>query len=380
MQLLFFFVAFLEVWHVQAKPNATVGTGQESAIYQVLSQDPHHLKILKQHIKTYKKEGRLWLVTVSSSLPRHGFTYLKKMDADDLKSVKHYNYRHWNHSNRPNYPNQSHKKRVSKKLNIVSRLKDLDKERIRQTVIQLSSYNSRAAGSLDNQQVEKELIASFQRLNLQTKSICYQDKKCSIIAERRGIRTPKEVILIMAHFDSVGKSFAGSDDNASGTAVLLEIAQSLSTYANNKTIRFLATNGEELGLLGAKHYVKYLESEGELPSISLAINMDMVGYNKNGIVELETNKPYEQLAQWFAQLAILYTQLETKITLGAWGSDHVPFLEKDVPTLLTIEDWSTKTPCYHQACDKPETLNYDYALEIAKLNAAAIMEHDKKSL
>ena len=108
----------------------------------------------------------------------------------------------------------------------------------------------------------------------------------------------------------------------------------------------------------------------------LAINMDMVGYNSNGIVELETDQQYENLAKWFANLAVTYTSLKSKITIGAWGSDHAPFINGGVPTLLTIEDWSTKTPCYHMECDKPSTVNYDYAAEIAKLNLAAIMTKD----
>ena len=79
-----------------------------------------------------------------------------------------------------------------------------------------------------------------------------------------------------------------------------------------------------------------------------------------------------------SQLVSTYTTLTSKITIGAWGSDHVPFLEKKISSILTIEDWSTKTPCYHQACDKPSTLNFDYAFEISKLNTAAMMLKDQE--
>jgi Zn-dependent M28 family amino/carboxypeptidase len=178
------------------------------------------------------------------------------------------------------------------------------------------------------------------------------------------------------HLDSVGKDFAGADDNGSGAAVLMEIARVLQTYPNKKTIRFFATNGEEGGLLGAEHYAAQLSSNGQIKNVVLAINMDMVGYNSNGIVELETDSKYDELANWFAQLTADFTTLKTKITLGAWGSDHVPFIKKNVPTILTIEDWSTKTPCYHTACDKPDSLNYVYAGEIGKLNTAATISKD----
>ncbi len=51
----------------------------------------------------------------------------------------------------------------------------------------------------------------------------------------------------------------------------------------------------------------------------LAINMDMVGYNSNGIVELETDSQYEDLAKWFAELAAVYTSLTTKNYSGSMG-------------------------------------------------------------
>jgi hypothetical protein len=101
--------------------------------------------------------------------------------------------------------------------------------------------------------------------------------------------------------------------------------------------------------------------------------MDMVGYNSNGVVELEIDPEYEALSNLYAGLVSQYTKLKSKITLGAWGSDHVPFLKRVVPAILTIENWDTKTPCYHLSCDTPDTLNYEYAGEIGKLNVAAVM-------
>lgn len=231
-------------------------------------------------------------------------------------------------------------------------------------------------GTEDNRKATEQIKNDLASLGLKTQTICYRAEACSVIADKIGSENPNEIILIMGHLDSVGKDFAGADDNGSGAAVMMEMARVLKTYNNKRTIRFFATNGEESGLLGAEHYANQLQSSGEIKNLVLAINMDMVGYNANGIVELETDAKYEGLANWFANLAAQFTTLKSKITLGAWGSDHVPFINKDVPTLLTIEDWSTKTPCYHAACDKPETLNYQYAAEIGKLNVAATITKD----
>lgn len=331
-----------------------------SPTYQVISQDPHHVALFRPYIQTIKQNGRQWLVKLAPQMPLQMLKYFHLVDLKNLQLD----------------PNLKIKPLGLARKHIVQFLDQIEPEKIKQQVIKFSTFNSRAAGSEGNLVAAKLIQDQFKQMGYDVSQTCYAASRCSIIAEKIGKILPKEIILVMAHFDSVGHPFAGSDDNGSGTAVLLEMAEVLKSYDNHKTIRFFATNGEELGLLGAKYYARQLQSSGEISQISLAINMDMVGYNSNGIVELETNKPFEKLALRFVELAQKYTTLKTKITLGAWGSDHVPFLDNNVATILTIEDWSTKTPCYHKACDKPETVNYQYAAEIGKLNIAAVMEQD----
>ena len=100
--------------------------------------------------------------------------------------------------------------------------------------------------------------------------------------------------------------------------------------------------------------------------------MDMIGYNKdNKLVDLETNKKFVAYAEWMAKVVTTYTKLEPNIVTPAWGSDHVPFLKEGIPSVLTIEHWPTKTPCYHRGCDTADHLTYEYGAEIIKLNIAA---------
>ena len=131
------------------------------------------------------------------------------------------------------------------------------------------------------------------------------------------------------------------------------------------------TNGEEIGLIGSRAYVQKLKSEDLLGKVKFTINMDMVSYNKNSVFEIETNSEFEESAQWYAGLARTYTYLTPEITIPAWGSDHESFLNEGIPSVLTIEDWQTKTPCYHQACDKFATLNIESAMEIIRLTTVA---------
>lgn len=328
-----------------------------AARYQVINQHPHAVRELVKHVKTVSQEGRLWIVE-GDNLPQKVLRNLRPLRG----SEEHFLYA----------PEAS----FSRNPAIRDQVAKLSETLIRDYVVKLASYKTRLVGTTDNEKAVEEIEKNLSELGYTTSQICYANRRCSVLADKKGSVSEDKVILVEAHMDSVGRDFAGADDNASGTAVLMEMARVLSTYKNQKTIRFFVTNGEESGLKGAEHYARTLVSSGRINELELVINMDMVGWNSNGIVELETDRPFENLARWFAGLASSYTNLKTKITIGAWGSDHVPFLKAGVPTLLTIEDWSTKTPCYHASCDKPDGLNYAYATEIGRLNVSAVMTKD----
>ncbi len=336
---------------------ALASTAALAGRYQVISQHPHDVQDLAKYVKTVSQNGRLWIVE-GNNIPASVMKHLRPLTGKE-KSFTHI----------------THNKLGAHPL-ISATTQKLSESLIRDYVSKLAGYKTRLAGSEENRKATDDVEKNLNELGYATKQICYTTGVCSIIADKKGLVSPEKVLMVEAHIDSVGKDFAGADDNASGTAVLLDMARVLSSYQNKKSIRFFVTNGEEGGLLGAEHYAKSLRSSGAIKQLELVINMDMVGWNSNGIVELETNPEYESLAKWFAELATTYTTLKNKITLGAWGSDHVPFLKAGIPALLTIELWDTKTPCYHKACDKPEGLNYGYATEIGKLNVAAIMTKD----
>jgi membrane-associated protease RseP (regulator of RpoE activity) len=96
-----------------------------------------------------------------------------------------------------------------------------------------------------------------------------------------------EIVVIGAHYDHLGEGGAfaldpdstgavhnGADDNASGTAALIDIARRLSRRPPARSVAFVAFGGEELGLLGSAHYVR---ESGEPRRIAAMLNLDMVG-------------------------------------------------------------------------------------------------------
>lgn len=327
-------------------------------LYQVITADPDILKELTPYLDTASIQGRLWLVRPKVGIPAGLMEHLRVVSGEVRSYVPKL------------------RKEALADPNVLAVVEKVEVARIRADIETLSLQNSRLVESSGNRDAVAWAEARLKQLGYTTKQVCYQAKACSIVADKAG--NEEGLRVVVAHIDSVGARRAGADDNASGTAALLEMARVLATSATGPANRFFIANGEESGLLGSKHYVQQLVDSGEIEKISLVINMDMVAYNKNGVVELETNAPFRDVAQRFAELAQAYTKLKTKITLGAWGSDHVPFLEQDVAAILTLEDWSTKTPCYHRECDKPDTLNYDYAAEITKLNVAALVTKSAK--
>lgn len=335
---------------------------QEENLYQVITSHPEDISELEDNIETVSKRGRLWVVKLKPNATPDVLKHLELLQEGE----RSYFYRP------DEFGNMKQTKTFSSAI-----LDQADKELIRKDVEDLSqNYVTRLAGTDENKAAVKSVSERFKAMNYEVKEICYGFDSCSLIAEKKGASLPDKVIMVEGHIDSVGESYAGADDNASGVAVILEMARILKDVPNRKTLRFFISNGEEGGLLGSEHYARALKMSNELKKIELVINMDMVAYNSNGIVELETEPEHGPLAQWFAQLAKAHTKLRPKITLGAWGSDHVPFLKRGVPSMLTIEDWDTKTPCYHQECDTAEKLNFDYALQITRLNLSAVLSKD----
>jgi hypothetical protein len=102
----------------------------------------------------------------------------------------------------------------------------------------------------------------------------------NVMAEIRGLTYPEQVVIICAHYDSTSDQrwtlAPGADDNASGTAAVMEAARILSNRPLDFTVRFIAFSAEEQGLIGSLSYVQtQLSPEEEIIGV---INLDMIAY------------------------------------------------------------------------------------------------------
>ena len=163
------------------------------------------------------------------------------------------------------------------------------------------------------------------------------------------------LIIIGAHRDhfgaQAGLQFPGADDNASGTAVMLELARILSQRRTPRThtIVFVSFDGEERGLLGSTLYVN--NPAFPLKRTVAMINLDHVGIG-NGKLTVGVTRMDKALAQRAGDQAGLGEQVQI---YGYFpGGDHVPFYEAGVPTITVVS--SGTHPHFHQPSDTSDTI------------------------
>jgi Zn-dependent M28 family amino/carboxypeptidase len=202
----------------------------------------------------------------------------------------------------------------------------------------------------------------------------------NLIADRRGSDAgSRGQVVVTAHLDSInGEDVAsaaapGADDNASGSAGILEMARVFSGTTAKRDLRFVLFGGEEQGLFGSKHLVGKLTT-AERNRIHAVINMDMIASTSTPerTVLLEGAAVSSNAMDELEAAAVTYTSLRIERSLHASSSDHVPFIEWGIPGVLTIEGADSTNPRVHTVRDRPEHLDLELAVEIVRMNVAFV--------
>lgn len=177
-----------------------------------------------------------------------------------------------------------------------------------------------------------------------------------------------EYLIIGAHLDHVGNQagkiyFPGANDNASGSAALLQIARAFSKINDKpkRSIAFVFFASEEQGLYGAKFFSSNLPFPKE--KVKAIINMDCVGYGDS--IQVGGGKSFPDLWNIAKQADAENDKLLVSATGNGGGADAEPFFEKGIQTLYFVTTNSYKH--LHMLSDKPETLNQNLFEAITKL-------------
>lgn len=177
-------------------------------------------------------------------------------------------------------------------------------------------------------------------------------------------------IVLGAHYDHLGYGedhnslytghvpmiHNGADDNASGTAALIELAK----WANNKNVQykkhnylFIAFSGEELGLYGSKYFTEH--PTVDLKNINYMINMDMLG-RLNDSTHAITIGGYGTSPTWGEIIDVHNKYFKIKVdSSGSGPSDHTSFYRKDIPVLFFFTGTHSD---YHKPSDDADKINY----------------------
>lgn len=174
-----------------------------------------------------------------------------------------------------------------------------------------------------------------------------------------------DTVVIGAHRDHLGRQadllFPGADDNASGTAVLLEVARALAQSGTRakRAILFVSFSGEEQGLLGSRLYVK--NPVRPLKTTVAMVNVDHAGAG-NGRITVGVNGLPKDFAVEAGELAGLKEKVDV---FGFFpGGDHVPFAEAAVPTFAIVS--SGAHPNFHQPSDTADAVNPEILEAVAR--------------
>ena len=193
----------------------------------------------------------------------------------------------------------------------------------------------------------------------------------------------KKAIVITGHLDHLGEKdgeiFNGADDNASGAAALLTIANYFKNKSLKHTLIFAAVDAEEIGSLGSDHFLDNFPIA--LENIALNINMDMIAHNNSlqlyasGLYHYPNLKtPLDSLKS--TQIDLLYghdNPNEKELEDWTYSSDHRVFHRRHIPYIyFGVEDHED----YHMSSDTYKNINKEFYIEAVRLIIEAIEAYD----
>ncbi|HNQ66889.1 MAG TPA: DUF4910 domain-containing protein [Bacteroidales bacterium] len=208
------------------------------------------------------------------------------------------------------------------------------------------------------------------KLNIENKMID-EHKTSNVIGYIEGKTQKDSLFVFTAHFDHIGVLgkkvfFPGANDNASGVAMLIALAEHYAKAENQPdcSMLFIATAGEETGLRGAYNYVE--NPLLPLKNIKYVINCDMVADNSQDIY-VEISESGERGLDLFNNINSKNSYF-TKLDLGelAGNSDHFSFAEKNIPAIFFMMK-GDGFAIYHTPEDNNNTISLDNFPKLYKL-------------
>ena len=261
-----------------------------------------------------------------------------------------------------------------------SYIQDINESKIRFYHDKLMSFGPRYTGSENCSKAGDWIHSAFSSMNLSVDNHHWDYAgftSKNIVATIPGTSNNSSIeYLLTAHYDCTPNSL-GANDDGSGIAAILVIAETLSQFSFPYTFRFIAFSGEEVGTFGSFSYAK--DAYRRKDNIRAVINPDMIGYADTSEGGRTLRFFYPERSKWIAtfaqKVAHSYNDIiDMKVDAlpNYIGADHQPFVDYGYDGV-----WVAHQDGYQWANtpeDDPEHLNFSYLTKATKLLLAVIAE------
>jgi len=253
------------------------------------------------------------------------------------------------------------------------------------TALADDALEGRAAGSRGGRAAGAYLVEEFERIGVDPagdEGGYYQrfGTMRNVLGMLRGSdpEASQEIVVVGAHYDHVGYGTSsnsygptgyihnGADDNASGVAGLLEVAEACTLLPQRprRTIVFACWDGEEVNLLGSRHFVRERPKALAHHTVAFSLNLDMIGRLREQRLEVYGSRSAVGLRRCVVQ-ANLPTSLQLVLSWEySEDSDHYPFLAAGIPTLMFHTGLHEE---YHRPSDDTHLVNFAGIEPVARL-------------
>jgi len=267
---------------------------------------------------------------------------------------------------------------------ISSLVAEVSQTRFFSAVQTLASYNRYTFGN-GNSLARNWIISQLQGLpglSVTTQSFTVQAATAfNVIATILGTERPDDWVIVAAHYDSTSQSpttaAPGAEDNGSGSAGLLEMVRIIVRHPPPSTMIFVWCGAEEQGLYGSYYHAQLVVNGGNRAKVKLAHVMDMIAYkasaNPNRVL-LETSSTWSNLFPIYRAHAASYTNLGIFTSTNPFGSDHMSYLNAQMPSLLTIDYEYASYPHYHRTTDLPQYLTPALGADIIRMGLGTVAQ------